>query len=147
MKKIFLTILISILVGGSFAFIIYKNVDQEVKLAINEEDIVTFFQVGVFKNEENANSFMQNFNSSIIIKDKDYYRVIIAILKDEEAILKEKAYFDSLGISYYLKKETVSNLDFTTKLQEYEQMLINASNETYNKINQDILKLYEGVKK
>ncbi len=147
MKKILITIGISIVIGSIFAFVIFKNINEEVELVIKEDNTVTFFQVGVFKNEDNAQNFMQNYNSSLIIKDNDYYRVIIAILTNEEAILKEQAFFDSLGIEYYLKKENISDQKFLNKLQEYEQLLISSSEETYNTINKNILKLYEGKEK
>ena len=54
MKKILLTITISIAIGTFFAFVIFKNINNDVQLVLNEDNIVTFFQVGVFKNNENA---------------------------------------------------------------------------------------------
>ena len=144
MKKILVTILISVIVGASFAFVIYKNVNDEVSLAIKEENVVSFFQVGVFKSEENANAFMKNYSSSIVIKDNEYYRVIIAILESDTAISKEKEYFDFLGINYYEKKESINNKAFLNKLREYEELLIASSSDTYSTINSNILKLYEG---
>ena len=143
MKKILITIIGALSIGGIFAIVIYKNIDRDVKMAIKTEDTITFFQVGVFKQEENALNFMKKYNSAIIIKDNDYFRVIIAILTNDEAIIKEKAFFDSLGIEYYLKKENVNNEEFIKKLKEYEQLLIYSSDETYNTINKKILKLYE----
>ena len=143
MKKVFITILLSIAVGGIFAFIIFKNINNEVDLVLKEENIITFFQVGVFKNEDNANSFMEKYSSSIIIKDNEYYRVIIAILQNNEAIKKEQDYFDSLGITYYLKKESISDEKFLNKLKEYEKLLLASSVKTYTTINSNILKLYE----
>ena len=143
MKKILITIIGALSIGGIFAIVIFKNIDKDVELAIKTEDVVTFFQVGVFKQEENALNFMKKYNSAIIIKDQDYFRVIIAILINNEAIEKEKAFFDSLGIEYYLKKENINNEKFINKLKEYEQLLISSSDETYNTINKKILKLYE----
>lgn len=143
MKKILITIIGALSIGGIFAIVIFKNIDRDVKMAIKTEDTITFFQVGVFKQEENALNFMKKYNSAIIIKDNEYFRVIIAILTNEEAIIKEKAFFDSLGIEYYLKKENVNNEEFIKKLKEYEELLISSSDETYNTINKKILKLYE----
>ena len=143
MKKILITIIGALSIGGIFAIVIFKNIDKDVELAIKTEDVVTFFQVGVFKQEENALNFMKKYNSAIIIKDQDYFRVIIAILINNEAIEKEKAFFDSLGIEYYLKKENINNEEFISKLKEYEELLISSSDETYNTINKKILKLYE----
>ena len=143
MKKILITIIGALSIGGIFAIVIFKNIDRDVKMAIKTEDTITFFQVGVFKQEENALNFMKKYNSAIIIKDNEYFRVIIAILTNEEAIIKEKAFFDSLGIEYYLKKENINNEEFIKKLKEYEELLISSSDETYNTINKKILKLYE----
>ena len=91
----------------------------------------------------NALNYMQNYNSSIIIKDEEYFRVIIGIAVSKEAVDKLKSYFDELNINYYLKKESIDNQDLTDKIKEYEVALLKAQKNTYNKINQDILKAYE----
>ena len=90
MKKVIITILFSLAIGATFAYILFKNVNKEVDLVLKEENTVTFFQVGVFKNEDNANNYMQKYSSSIVIKDNEYYRVIISILSNKEAIAKEE---------------------------------------------------------
>ena len=143
MKKLIITILISLSVGSGFAFFIYKNIQDEVEVVMKEENIVYFFQVVVFKDEMNALNYMQNYNSSIIIKDEEYFRVIIGIAVSKEAVDKLKSYFDELNINYYLKKESIDNQDLTDKIKEYEVALLKAQKNTYNKINQDILKAYE----
>lgn len=143
MKKLLITLFIAISSGGVFAYVIYKNMNKEIEMVINNANVISFFQVGVFKNVDNASKYMQNFSSSIIIKDNDYYRVIIAILQNEEAITKLKEYFSSQNINYYLKKESISDLDFLSKLKEYEQAILTSDFKTYNTINKSILKLYE----
>ena len=87
---------------------------------------------------------MQKYNSSIIIKDKEYYRVIIAIAKNESSIIKLKDYFDEQKIEYFLKKETLNDKKFLNKLQEYEELLNSSKKETYSTIIKNILKTYEG---
>jgi hypothetical protein len=144
MKKILITIFISLIVGSSFAFIIYKNINKEVSIAVSSDNVITYFQVGVFKDETNANNYMQKYNSSIIIKDKEYYRVIIAIAKNESSIIKLKEYFDEQKIEYFLKKETLNDKKFLNKLQEYEELLNSSKKATYSTIIKNILKTYEG---
>ena len=87
---------------------------------------------------------MQKYNSSIIIKDKEYYRVIIAIAKNESSIIKLKEYFDEQKIEYFLKKETLNDKKFLNKLQEYEELLNSSKKATYSTIIKNILKTYEG---
>ena len=87
---------------------------------------------------------MQKYNSSIIIKDKEYYRVIIAIAKNESSIIKLKDYFDEQKIEYFLKKETLNDKNFLNKLKEYEELLNSSKKETYSTIIKNILKTYEG---
>ena len=87
---------------------------------------------------------MQKYNSSIIIKDKEYYRVIIAIAKNESSIIKLKEYFDEQKIEYFLKKETLNDKKFLNKLPEYEELLNSSKKETYSTIIKNILKTYEG---
>lgn len=143
MKKILITILISISIGSIFAVVIYKKTNNKIEVAINNDNSITLFQVGVFKSEENAENFMKNYQSSLIIKDNEYYRVIIAILATQEAINLEKKYFDSLNIDYYLKKVVIGDNKFITKLKEYEKLIISSNSDTYNTVNNEILKLYE----
>lgn len=143
MKKFLITILISISIGTLFAVIIYKRTNNKIELAVNSDNNITLFQTGVFKSEENAENYMQNYNSSIIIKDGEYYRVIIAILSNKDAIALEQKYFDDLGINYYLKKVIVSNNEFYSKLNEYETLILSSESDTYNTVNKEILKLYE----
>ena len=122
----------------------YKNINKEVSIAVSSDNVIAYFQVGVFKDETNANNYMQKYNSSIIIKDKEYYRVIIAIAKNESSIIKLKDYFDEQKIEYFLKKETLNDKKFLNKLQEYEELLNSSKKETYSTIIKNILKTYEG---
>ena len=65
MKKFLITILISISIGTLFAVIIYKRTNNKIELAVNSDNNITLFQTVVFKSEENAENYMQNYNSSI----------------------------------------------------------------------------------
>ncbi len=143
MKKVLLSVGFSLVIGGIFALVIYKNTNSLVSAAVSNTNTLSLFQVGVFKSEENAIDYMQNYNSSIIIKDQEYYRVIIGITFSDEATLLEKEYFESLNINFYIKEITIQDEQFLKKLEEYEQLLLNSSIETYNTINKNILKLYE----
>ena len=47
------------------------------------------------------------------------------------------------NIDYYLKKESINNDNFISKLKEFEELMISSSTDTYSTINKSILKLYE----
>ena len=109
MKKTIIMIILAIGVGFTFGFLFLKKFNTETITEVsNIKSQVYAFQIGVYKNKDNALN-AANTNKGIIILDNDIYRVYIAILKDETLIDNLKDYYDSLVINYYLKAINVSS--------------------------------------
>lgn len=142
MKKFLSIIIFALLVGTILAFFFYKDINEEVKAIAKKEELVTLFQVGVFKDKDNASKFANTFTSSCIYEDNTYYRVIIGISYHEEAKLKLENIFLNEGIEYYLKETRVSK-DLIVKLNNYETILLktNKKEVVYNILN-SMLELY-----
>lgn len=142
MKRFLSIIIFALLVGTILAFFFYKDINEEVKAIAKKEELVTLFQVGVFKDKDNASKFANAFTSSYIYEDNTYYRVIIGISYHKEVRLKLEDIFLNEGIEYYLKEVRV-NKDLIVKLNNYETILLktNKKEVVYNILN-SMLELY-----
>ena len=142
MKKYIKILFISTIIGGVLAFLFYKDINEEVIAISKKEEVVTLFQVGVFKDYNNALEFSNTFASSIIYNDNEYYRVIIAISYNEDTKNKLKVYYFNKNINYYLKEVRVSK-SLINKIINYESIILKTEkDEVIDTINSSILKLF-----
>ena len=139
MKKTIIMIILAIGVGFTFGFLFLKKFNTETITEVsNIKSQVYAFQIGVYKNKDNALN-AANTNKGIVILDNDIYRVYIAILKDETLIDNLKDYYDSLGINYYLKAINVSSKT-NNIIDNYESLLNNCYSSNYNMVLDSMLK-------
>ena len=111
MKKYLKILGVAIIFGGLLAYLFYYDINKEVRAISKKEEVVTLFQVGVFKDYNNASAFSETFPSSLIYKDNDYYRVIIAISYHEETKLKLESIYQNSEIEYYEKEISCDDTD------------------------------------
>ena len=136
MKRYLFTMLLAVLLGIVLAIYSFnKFQEDDVPIMSNLESIYAF-QIGVFKDFNNANTVAQKYGA-ILILDNDNYRVYLALSKNSLNLLKKK--YDEEGISYYIKTIDVSH-SFYEYLVDKENE-INDSN--YKEVMKDILKEYE----
>lgn len=139
MKKTIIMIILAIGVGFTFGFLFLKKFNTETITEVsNIKSQVYAFQIGVYKNKDNALN-AANTNKGIVVLDNDIYRVYIAILKDETLIDNLKDYYDSLGINYYLKAINVSSKT-NNIIDNYESLLNNCDSSNYNMVLDSMLK-------
>lgn len=139
MKKTIIMIILAIGVGFTFGFLFLKKFNTETITEVsNIKSQVYAFQIGVYKNKDNALN-AANTNKGILVLDNDIYRVYIAILKDETLIDNLKDYYDSLGINYYLKAINVSSKT-NNIIDNYESLLNNCDSSNYNMVLDSMLK-------
>lgn len=139
MKKTIIMIILAIGVGFTFGFLFLKKFNTETITEVsNIKSQVYAFQIGVYKNKDNALN-AANTNKGIVILDNDIYRVYIAILKDETLIANLKDYYDSLGINYYLKAINVSSKT-NNIIDNYESLLNNCDSSNYSMVLDSMLK-------
>ena len=113
MKKFLLSILLAIMVGSVFGFIIYKRFNkEELTVASILSKQVYAFQIGVFEDKENALTLQEKYGG-IIVNDNNRYRVYLALASS-------------------------SNV-----LNEAEAMLIATTKDNYDSIINNVLKEYE----
>lgn len=143
MKKTIIMIILAIGVGFTFGFLFLKKFNTETITEVsNIKSQVYAFQIGVYKNKDNALNAATT-NKGIVILDNDIYRVYIAILKDETLIANLKDYYDSLGINYYLKAINVSSKT-NNIIDNYESLLNNCDSSNYSMVLDSMLKEIDG---
>lgn len=142
MKKYLIIIIGAILIGVSCAFLVYKNIDQEVNIAMNTSNTVYVFQVGVFKIKDNAYNYLKEFSSGVVFQDEEYYRVFIGITSNLENKEKLSVYFKTKKYNFFIKEYTLDT-NIINKFTNYEILLKESDNTTVlDKINQDMLNIF-----
>lgn len=139
MKKTILTIVLAILIGFTFGFFFLKKFTPKTITEVsNIKSQVYAFQIGVYKNKDNATKNATT-NNSIVVEDNNLYRVYIALLKDQTLINNLKKYYDSIGLNYYLK---AINVSYNTEniINNYELLLNNCDSSNYDMILSSMLK-------
>lgn len=138
MKKTIVSIFLAMIVGFTFGFFFLKKFNTETITEVsNIKSQVYAFQIGVYKNRDNALN-AANTNKGIVILDNDIYRVYIAILKDQTLIDNLKSYYSSIGLNYYLKAINVSSKT-SSIIDNYESLLKSCDNSNYNLILDSML--------
>lgn len=139
MKKTIIMIILAIGVGFTFGFLFLKKFNTEsITEVSNIKSQVYAFQIGVYKNKDNALK-EANINKGIVILDNDIYRVYVALLKNQVLIDNLKIYYDSLGINYYLKAVNVSSKT-NNIIDNYESLLNNCDSSNYSMVLDSMLK-------
>ena len=139
MKKTILTIVLAIRIGFTFGFFFLKKFTPKTITEVsNIKSQVYAFQIGVYKNKDNATKNATT-NNSIVVEDNNLYRVYIALLKDQTLIDNLKKYYDSIGLNYYLK---AINVSYNTEniINNYELLLNNCDSSNYDMILSSMLK-------
>lgn len=139
MKKTIIMIILAIGVGFTFGFLFLKKFNTEsITEVSNIKSQVYAFQIGVYKNKDNALN-AANTNKGIVILDNDIYRVYSAILKDQTLIDNLKSYYSSIGLNYYLKAINVSSKT-SSIIDNYESLLNNCDSSNYSMVLDSMLK-------
>lgn len=134
-------VVLACLIGCISAFIIYKRI--EVDTFIKDTNNVVAIQLGVFNDPEKAEAMEQNLGGHTF-KEGDLYRVYYAILNKDDNIKFMTEYLDKHGISYYLKATRVDEEALKDSL-EFESVMLKTKDASKLDINEQILKIYEGV--
>ena len=78
MKKTLIIIIIAFLLGASLSFITVFELKDHLNL-FWDENLVTAFQIGVYKSKENASKIAEEYPNSITIQDVEYYLVYVGV--------------------------------------------------------------------
>ena len=145
MKKIIIISISGLLIGSVFACYMFFNINETVTGVIEEEDIATAFQVGVYSIYDNAKKMAEKHEFAYVYEDDDKYRVFLAIYQDNEIIKYLDNYYKRQNIDVYLKEMSVNN-NFLEKLKTYEELLKKTNdNNNYISANKNILEAFKNT--
>lgn len=139
MKKIIITVVSALLVGILFGVLYFKNTKENIAAALSLDNEAVAFQVGVYKDIENAKKEVKKYPSGVIIIDGEFYRIFIAISNNSEVINKLKTYYNSKKINYYLKNIVIKD-EFVEAFNSYQEVLLKTS--SYDEVNSSLMKEY-----
>ena len=134
MKQSVKIIIFSCLIGATLAGIFFLGIKE--KAEAKTAPILYAFQVGVFKNLENAEKLKDNYSYAKIIKDQEYYRVFIGITLNNKDILRK--IFESKGYKYYVKEIQVTE-EIQEKIIKYDTFLVETSEENRDGVLRNML--------
>ncbi len=140
MKKM-TPVVLACIIGCSLAFIIYKRIESDT--FIKDTNNVVAIQLGVFNDSKKAEALKKKLGGRTF-KEGDLYRVYYAILNNDDNIKFMTEYLDKKGISYYLKSLSVDEEALKDSL-EFERVMLKTKDASKLDINEQILKIYEGV--
>ncbi len=133
LKIICFSSIVGVLLAGLFFFTIKEKAEAKNK------PVLYAFQVGVFKNLENANSYKNRFSSSKIVYDGEYYRIFIGITIDNKEYLS--TLFDQKKYNYYVK-EIETTEEFAEEIKKYDALFKKSSEESQTQILIKMLESY-----
>lgn len=138
MKKTLKIVFFSSLLGVVLAGLFFFNIKD--KAEAKNKPILYAFQVGVFKNKENANNYRNRFSLGKVVYDGEYYRIYIGVTVDNKEMLA--SIFDEENYSYYIKElettETVLN-----EIKKYDELLVKSNEENRMLIIKNMLESYQ----
>ena len=140
MKKL-RPVILAVIIGCTCAYFLFNEVENSTIREVNGNAVA--IQIGVFTKEENALN-MQKTYGGIITNDDGLYRVYYSILSKDDNIEFVTNYLRNEGINYYLKKITIDE-EALDESEEYEKLMSSTSEKSKMTINDELLKMYEGV--
>ena len=84
-------IFFSSFIGILLAFLFFTNIKE--KAEAKNKPILYAFQVGVFKNKENADNYKLKFTTGKVLFDGDYYRVYVGVTTTNKDLLLIFSYY------------------------------------------------------
>ena len=144
MKKIFLPLVVSVIIGYIFSCLMFKQYNYSSAVSSNETYKLFFIQQGVYSTYD---SMIENTNlieNYIYIEEKKQFKVYIGVTKKEENIPILQEYFKNIGLNTIVKEYNINNSGFIEKLKNYDDKLSSSSNNLEkSKIIEDVLKTYK----
>lgn len=140
MKNNIKIFLIALILGMVSSYIYCTKFDNTI-LTKALESKVTYFFVGSYNSELEAKDKSINLKNSLIYNDNGIYKIVIGVYKSEDSILLMTSYFNDLGINFY-KGELKINNEFIKNVEAYESLIKTSSKDSYDSINNYILKSF-----
>lgn len=148
MKKYTLTFLCAIIIGFFLAnfFLNQYNDYNGIKVSGMGEELI-FIQYGVFSSLESMEENTISLQNYVYNVDDNLYYVYIGITKSDSNANKIIEYYKELGYETIIKKFSITNNEFISLLDNYDNILNNTQDKTAiaSVLNQVLMKYEEVV--
>ncbi len=138
MKKYIITISLALITGSLFSFYMLRSLNEN-SIVATSTSIGYIFQLGVFENIDNANKFIEDTASGIVVKEDNYYYVYSAIYTEDILVNTLELYYKNNNINYFIKEKSIPS-NIKNEINEYEKLLVQTNDiNVIFKTNQIIL--------
>lgn len=147
MKKYFVTIIISLLIGFLLANFMLRQYDSTVKVipTFKQNETIYLVQQGVYSSLESMKDNTKKLNYYVYTMKDGFYYVYVGMSLDSEIIKKIQNYYTDLKTETIIKTITSANNDFTNTLKQTDEILKETDDkDTIKEVINQILKKYEG---
>ena len=134
MKKTLKIVLFSCLVGTLLAGTFFLSIKE--KANAKNKPVLYAFQVGVFKNKDNANNFKNKYPTAKVFWDNEYYRVFIGMTSSNKELLEKV--FNEQNYSYYIREMDATEEQLAI-IQKYDALLKETNNENISLVLKNML--------
>lgn len=146
MKKYIMPIFLALLTGlilGRFVLNQYEFEGRIVSVA-GKGTQAYFIEQGVYTSKDEMEGNTKSFPYYIYTVGKDKYHVYIGITFSDKNVSKIKGYYKNLGYDTNVREISINNNDFTTVLEQYDNLLENSSeDEVIGTVCSQVLNKYE----
>ena len=147
MKKYFLTIIISLLVGFLLSNYAIKKYDASpITIPVfNENTKAYLIQQGVYSSYESMQKNTSNLTDYIYSNIDNMFYVYIGLTLNEENVIKLQEYYKSKNIPTIVKTTTLTDYNLISSLKQYDTILKETSDSaTIREICKQVLSKYKG---
>lgn len=143
MKKYFILIMISIIIGFLLSFFVINQYQDNRGIALYKEgEELFFFKYGEFKSKEEMENSTISLENYIYKKDNGVYKVYIALTKNKDNIGKIKKYYDKYDLE--VENFYIVDSNLIKKIENLDNILVSSNDDmVIGEIISQGLKCYE----
>lgn len=147
MKKYFLTISISVIIGFFLSiFLLNQYKDYNGIKVYNEGEEYIFLELGTYNSSEEMEKNAINLENYVYRKDNNKYYMYVGITKNKDNATKMKKYYESKSLNVEEKIFYISNKKFNESIENLDNILVNSNDEVViNEIINQGLNKYEEI--
>lgn len=147
MKKYFLTISISLIIGFFLSFFLLNQYKDYNGIAVyNEGEEYIFLELGTYNSSEEMEKNAINLENYVYRKDNNKYYMYVGITKNKDNATKMKKYYESKNLNVEEKTFYISNKKFNESIENLDNILVNSNDEVViNEIINQGLNKYEEI--
>ena len=124
MKKYIFPIILSLLIGTSFAYLMIKSYNNASSIVVSKDaKEVYFLQKAVYESKQNMINSMNDFENYIYNVENNMYHVYVGLTQSKNNAEKIKDIYEKNNYTIYIEKKYIANDELLTELSQYDNVL------------------------